>query len=295
MRRFFFVALLALAPAAAAQDRTPTPSEILFRKGRELMEQGDAPAARARFLESLKLEPAVGTLLNLANCEEKLGQLAAALEHWKAALAAMKPDDERAAQARKRTAELEERVPRLTLKLAAAAPTTTRVRLDGVDVTASIGHSVPVDPGDHVLIASNEGFADGRFVVHAAERVATELDAAPGPAAVSTRLLSPSMTTTATATPRAPGRRYGAVIGLGAVTVALGIAGSVFLGLAKRDFDDLSMRCKPFCGQADADRVGTFESIGFALLGGGALTLATAVIIWAMQGAPAAAGGGASP
>jgi hypothetical protein len=53
-------------------------AEVLFRDGRSLMTAGKVAEACAAFEQSQKLEPAVPTLINLAACREKLGQLATA-------------------------------------------------------------------------------------------------------------------------------------------------------------------------------------------------------------------------
>jgi hypothetical protein len=62
----------ALAQSAGAQ------AEVLFRNGRDLIAAGKIAEACSAFEESQKLEPAVTTLLNLAGCREKLGQIATA-------------------------------------------------------------------------------------------------------------------------------------------------------------------------------------------------------------------------
>lgn len=49
------------------------------------MQAGDLAKARALFVRSYRLDPAVGTLLNLAMCEERLGMRDDALRHYQAA------------------------------------------------------------------------------------------------------------------------------------------------------------------------------------------------------------------
>src|SRR5262245_23680809 len=60
----------ASADAAAAQ--------ALFDEARELMAQGQPRDACPKFEEGQRLDPALGTQLNLANCYERLGKLASA-------------------------------------------------------------------------------------------------------------------------------------------------------------------------------------------------------------------------
>src|SRR5262245_31877335 len=67
-------------PAARAQESqlSVSAAEALFEEGRSALAAGDLDLACARFRESNRLDPAVGTVLNLADCEEKRGKLATA-------------------------------------------------------------------------------------------------------------------------------------------------------------------------------------------------------------------------
>lgn len=72
-----FVVFLAWCSAALGQP-TGAQAEVLFRQGRDLLAAGKVAEACSSFEESQKLEPAVTTLLDLAGCREKQGQLAIA-------------------------------------------------------------------------------------------------------------------------------------------------------------------------------------------------------------------------
>ena len=85
MRRPWLASLLGIAmlasPAFARAAEPPSAAQVAFDEGRRLEDSGDFPAAAARFEESERLEHALGTLLNLANCYERGGRLASA---WRA-------------------------------------------------------------------------------------------------------------------------------------------------------------------------------------------------------------------
>ena len=69
-------ALLASTPARAQDARDPAAAEALFREGRTAAQKKDFTTACAKFRESNRLDPAVGTVFNIADCEERLGRLA---------------------------------------------------------------------------------------------------------------------------------------------------------------------------------------------------------------------------
>ena len=58
------------APAAAQS----TEANLLFDEGRKAMAARDYPQAITKLQQSQKLDPAVGTLLNLAECFSVLGR-----------------------------------------------------------------------------------------------------------------------------------------------------------------------------------------------------------------------------
>jgi hypothetical protein len=158
------VALVLAAPAARAGD--PAAAEALFRDGRRAMEAKDYARACPKFEESQRLEPAPGTLLNLADCEEKLGRLASAWTHFGQLVQSLSPKDERYATVKERFDALEKRVPRLTVTLDVGAPNGARVSRDGVQLgAASYGVAVPVDPGAHAIVVEADGRAPRKYDV----------------------------------------------------------------------------------------------------------------------------------
>src|SRR5688572_15173841 len=68
-----------LAGTMSAAHAETGAAEALFRAGREAAKRGDHVTACVKFSESNRLEPTLGTQLNLALCEEELGNL---LKAW---------------------------------------------------------------------------------------------------------------------------------------------------------------------------------------------------------------------
>src|SRR5437879_111900 len=100
--RFVLVVLASLllnAKAAHAQDSAAT-ADVLFSDARGAMADKKFAAACAKFLESNRLDPAVGTLFNLANCEAQRGQLVTAWTLYRQVLEKLPPDDSRASVAK---------------------------------------------------------------------------------------------------------------------------------------------------------------------------------------------------
>jgi hypothetical protein len=157
------IALLTLLPAVAgAQTETKTAvADALYRQARDLMAAGDYARACPKFAESQRLDPATGTLLNLAACHEKQGRLATAwLEYSDAVFAARRDGrEDRVAYAEERARALEPKLSRLTLLLAADADEPNlEIELDGASVgRAVIGAPTPVDPGSHTVRATAPG------------------------------------------------------------------------------------------------------------------------------------------
>lgn len=82
--RIAFLACIAaaVAPATAAAQTNVAEAEKLFNEGIALMDKKEYATACAKFEASQKLDPVPSTLLNLANCREKNGQLASAWGHF---------------------------------------------------------------------------------------------------------------------------------------------------------------------------------------------------------------------
>src|SRR5262249_14521508 len=63
----------------------PAAAEALFRDGREALARGDLVTARTKLTASNRLDPATGTVLNLADVEARLGDNTNARRHFQEA------------------------------------------------------------------------------------------------------------------------------------------------------------------------------------------------------------------
>lgn len=178
---FVSAALLLTAAPSRAEPADPAAAEALFRAGREAAERGDNEAACTRFEESYRLDPAPGTLLNIATCEEALNRLAKAWEHYRHLLDEMERNDPRRPTVRRRLSDLEPRLPRLAITTAPGIPAAAVVRRDGVLLNkGSFGVPLPVDPGDHEIVVTAEGYLPRSYAVRLAERETKNIDVEAG-------------------------------------------------------------------------------------------------------------------
>ena len=122
LARIALVYCLIISTTSARAQSAEAQADILFHRGRNFMTTGRVAEACAAFEESQKLDPAPTTLINLAACREKLGQLATA---WRLFLDAERQTqsatDEVSAQLHKiafdRAANLEPGVPKLMIRV----------------------------------------------------------------------------------------------------------------------------------------------------------------------------------
>ena len=278
--------LLALTATAAAE---PTADEY-FKHGRELLKSHKYADACVQFEHSQQLDPAIGTLYNIAQCDAEIGKLATALAAYRDVIA----HDTNAKRRKAATAaakKLEPRVPRLIVK----ADDGVDLAIDGAKVAADA--TTPVDLGKHEITAQQAGHQEfhktvaisdeGQTVTINAKLVAIE--AAPvTAAAVEAHPAPPPTTPTPTVvrnqpkpTPKSePSHRR--VIGI--ATTAVGVAalgtGAVFGVLARSKWNAAKAVCNnstTCTSQADADAAAHLGdqargratlSTGFAIAGG---------------------------
>jgi hypothetical protein len=157
-------ACVGASPARAQQNRAEVEAEELFVQGRELLKQGRSDEACARFEASHRLDPAPGTLLNLALCNEKRGKVASAWALYREVedLARREGQEKRAATARERARVLEAELPRLIIEVAAQGRVPGLIiERDGSALnTALLWQAAYVDPGVHRIVARAPGYEE---------------------------------------------------------------------------------------------------------------------------------------
>lgn len=146
-----------VAHAQAASDSTIAQS--LFDEGRKLMAEKKFADACPRLERSYKLDPAAGTLLNLAVCHEGQGKTATALAEFRdsIALARRENRNDRLTFAQKHVDALKGRICTVTVRQG-GHETGLEWKVDGAKVgTESLGIALPIDPGSHTIQASAPG------------------------------------------------------------------------------------------------------------------------------------------
>lgn len=153
------VITLGLLSRTAHADKL-TDAEELFRRAKALMAEHKEKEACPLFEESERLDPQMGTLLNVAICHEAIGRVASAWGEYRAveqmAQVGNRPD--RAELAHKAAQKLEGRLPRLKI----TAPPENKiegltVKIDGEPKGEALWGGVAIDPGTHSVETSAPG------------------------------------------------------------------------------------------------------------------------------------------
>lgn len=172
---------LCVAPRAAPADEDPATAEHLFREGKRLMSAGKTAEACAAFEASYRNDPEVSTLLNLADCREKNGQIASAWGLFVDADRRSRAADSPVLAAygktaRERAAALEPRMSFLTIDVGddARLPNLSVSRNGATVDSSEWGRALPVDGGEYTV----EVHAPDYHPWHTTIRVGPERDKA---------------------------------------------------------------------------------------------------------------------
>ncbi len=288
LRLFTLCAVFAcpLASEGTAWAEGSPAAEQFFLDGRAAMKRSEFEKARAMFAESQRLDPAPGTLVNLAVAEEKVGKLSLAWEHARAAMEGLPEGDNRRAVAKTLRDALEPRLARLTLRADKALPEGTKITVDDVELSvASLGVALPEDPGDHRVVIKSPGRKDLSVAVKLAEGGKESYSVQLGE--ISTEKVTQRPDEPATGRDGSDGSGETSPLRtVGFIAGGVGIAGlavgSVFgvLTIDKKNVTD--EHCKPGCdgtgsaAQADGRTFGAVSTVSFiagAVLLAGGVTL----------------------
>jgi len=290
------------APVAEQPPETTPPTQEsqqealateLFNRGKELMGDGKHAAACPKFAESAKLDPRVGTLGQLAACEEHLLHLVSARAHWQqAANLARATGDQRLRLAEKELTRIDALVPKVRITVPRDSPSDMTIRLDKLQVgLSSIGVPIPLDPGAHsisVLVAGSPAWnktfelrANGAVTPIEIPTLEEKEDAAVAPPAPAAPAPPPPRSSTSAMT------TVGVVAGgVGIVGLAMG---AYFGGVAQAKLDDSNDlgctdddSCPPVAAERrdEARTAGDLSTVFF--LAGGTL-LAGGITLWILD------------
>ncbi|HVU03467.1 MAG TPA: hypothetical protein VHE30_17025 [Polyangiaceae bacterium] len=239
------VVFASVTPVASAQTSAAdkAAAEALFQQALEAMRAGKFEEACPKLEQSGAIDHAIGTSLYLAECYEKSGRTASAWGLFREAASEAQAHGEadRAAMGNRRADRLEPLLSHLTLQvpLGTAAPGLELVR-DGRVVPQPVWNvAVPVDPGDHRIVARAPGYQEWSSPVRVDGNGGSasvtvpplvKLETAPPPAAVAPQ---PPVSAPAASPPADTGdrtestgsvqRTLGLVVGgLGVVTLGVG-------------------------------------------------------------------------
>lgn len=280
MRPWRALVLVVMLAKGASAEPTPTERALareLFEQGRMLMSEKRYAQACAKLGESQRLDPAPGTLLNLAVCHEAEGKTATAWAEFNDALTLARRDArrDRVELAERHLKALEPRLSRLTIEVSEAARAEgLELSLDGISLgKPAWGTPIPVDPGKHRVVAAAPGRKPWSAEVTVGDDADRQSVSVPKLERAPEAAGKPAPKKTAPKPPPDAGsgqRTAGFIVG-GVGVVALGVGGYFGLRAFSR-WDERNAHCNDAgCDPAgvdagdEAERAATFANIGIGV------------------------------
>ncbi len=275
MKRHVWAQILCAAWLVVGHARADkiTDAEELFRRGKGLMAEKKDREACPLFEESERLDPQMGTLLNLAICHENVGRIASAWGEFRAVeqQARVANREERVKLAHERAAKLEQRLSRIKLLVPAdAKPAGIVVKVDGEAKGEALWSGIPVDVGTRSLEVSAPGKKTATSKVKVDDEGATvsvtlpKLEDAPVARAI---LLPPPPDDTRQEERYAANRsRKTAGHVLGGVGLGVAVTGGVFGILAIAGDGSAANACPQPCTQGSREAIAADDKTDRALL-----------------------------
>ncbi len=266
-------------------------AEMLFFTGKGMMGDGRIAQACQKFAESYRLDPAAGTLLNLAVCHEKEGKIASAWGEFRQALfeARRANRQDRADLCEEAIKRVEPDLPFLSITVPAAVRVAgLEVQRNGVPLQAGAWDTeLPIDPGTNEITANAPLYKPEKKSVTLTKRQHLSVTLDPLELAPIERPPPPFWTSQ---------RKLGAGVVVGGA--ALAIAGGVFGGLALGQKSTSDQNCPTFDGQLRCTTAGssamssaqTDAWVADIGIGVGAAAVVAGVVLFATGGAHEEAG-----
>ncbi len=247
---FVFVGSALVTRSAFAQDEEPSDEVDALAEARSKFQRAIELEQAANYAGALKLYREVGAVrmtpqvrYHIALCEEKLGQLVAALGGYELAMSTGTDMPEAFInEVQTSIDELRARIPKLLIARGEGAEAAS-IELDGVALgQSSIGVEIPLNPGPHTVGASAPGYDDFRETVSvvegASETLTITLSPTPEP--------EPEPVEPPPPPPKEP--RFGVLpYVIGGIGLATTVAGGVLLGVSQAKVGSI----KKICGGID--------------------------------------------
>jgi hypothetical protein len=281
---------LALAAPSIARADDPGAAEVLFKDARVLMDKGDRARACPMFAESYRLDPAPGTLLNIAECHRLDGKTATAWGEFVAAAREFRrrDDERRASFADDQAKKLEPQLAYVRFAMDAPPEGLTFER-DGVSATqGSLGVKLPIDPGAHTVTVTAPGKKPATITFEATPKSTAD---------VALPALEDAPEEPVAPTPGEAGLHPRAVAGfvVGGGGLALAAVGGVMGVLTAVEKGNLDASCRERpdgtkfgCDAEVLDRANLFANLSNVFLAAGAVAFGTGLVLvlTAPDGAP---------
>lgn len=282
--------ILAIASVAHAGDKDK--ADALFKHGKKLMEEKKYSDACEAFEQSMKLDPGIGTELNIARCYEEWGKLGRAWRSYKAAEKMAKDaNDSRAGKIDELIQQIDPQVPRLTIHVPKDADTSS-VTVDGA-APESLADAIVLDPGPHKVEYTNAAGAKKSKVVPIERGGSSEinLDLPVKQAANDHTPPPPPPPHKAVAESPDPGRGYriGAYVLGGTGIAAIGVSTYLTITAKSKYNDALKAHCGGMTngcddiGLRDTHDARHQANIGTVVFIGGAAAIAGGVVLYLLQ------------
>ncbi|MBK9263461.1 MAG: hypothetical protein IPM54_27105 [Polyangiaceae bacterium] len=274
---------------AADEPDAKTRAQTLFLEGRKAIDGGNWAGGCPKVRQSLELFAVANSHFTVAQCDERDGRIASALEHWERGMALVDdPADPRTKVAKERIGVLDPRVPRIRVVTPAASARAAVIFDDAELSPAELVRPLRVNPGKHVFVIRAKGRQDVRREITIAERERTEFVVtigAPVASVTGSATAAPSLGGPAPPPPPPHPRRVaGFVVGGLGVVGLLASAGTAY-GVSSAD-DEIEA-CGDGCSMAQRnEKVSQYKSllvantvtfgVGLAGIGAGLILVLTA-------------------